>query len=336
MILNGNPPHLITAQKRRGSVVEAQSPIEACLLATQTNALLWATPNVATLETLARSCLKPFQALVLIQALHQANIAIEALPTEALAVSCASHSGQANHIQWVQWVLAKANQSMEQLACGSHVPIDARTAHQLIQANQSPCKLHHNCSGKHAGLLWACHLQGMPVVGYEKPSHPIQQQILAQLQALLPQKTTWTMALDGCTLPSYAFTLLELAELASAFSKQQQGKLLLQAMAAHPHLIAGTGRFDTSLMTATKQAGIEIISKGGAEGLVVLWHLNRQEVAVLKTVSGDGVLRDYAIVRLLRLWGWLEGVALIEPFELETLPTPYATIPSTFELYRYS
>jgi len=298
----------------------------------ENQALLWATPNATTLETLARSCLKPFQAVVLVDSLQNAGIALETLPTQAVAIACSSHSGQAEQVKWVQWLLAQATQSASELACGSHLPIDATTAHQFIKTESSPCTLHHNCSGNHAGLLWACHLQGIPSAGYQDPSHPIQQQLLAQLKALLPQKTNWVMALDGCTLPSYAFTLVELAQLASAFATTPSGTFLLNAMAENPHLVAGTGRFDTVLMQASTQAGVEIIAKGGAEGLVLLWHLQRKEVAVLKTISGDGVLRDFSIVRLLRQWGWLDGVDLIDPFELETLPTPYATIPNTFQL----
>jgi L-asparaginase II len=298
----------------------------------ENQALRWATPNATTLETLARSCLKPFQAVVLVDSLQNAGIALETLPTQAIAIACSSHSGQAEQVKWVQWLLTQATQSANELACGSHLPIDATTAHQLIKTDCSPCTLHHNCSGNHAGLLWACHLQGFSTEGYCDSKHPIQQQIFAQLQALLPQKTNWTMALDGCTLPSYAFTLVELAQLASAFATTPSGVFLLNAMAENPHLVSGTGRFDTVLMQASNQAGVVIIAKGGAEGLVLLWHLQRKEVAVLKVVSGDGVLRDFAIVRLLRQWGWLDGVDLIEPFELDTLPTPYATIPNTFQL----
>jgi L-asparaginase II len=270
--------------------------------------------------------------LVLLAAIEKAVIPINSIPTEALAICCGSHSGQENHVQWVAWVLAQAGLPANELACGSHAPIDAPTAQHLIKTGASPCTVHHNCSGNHAGLLWACQLQGVSTVGYADCSHLIQQQIVAQLQALLPQKTAWEMALDGCTLPSYAFTLVALAQLAGAFSKTQHGIVLLNAMVKNPHLVAGTGRFDTVLMQVCQQAGVDIVSKGGAEGLVLLWHLQRKEVAVLKTISGDGVLRDYAIVRLLRQWGWLAGVSLINPFELDTLPTPYATMPNTFEL----
>lgn len=270
--------------------------------------------------------------MVLVESLQNAGIALETVPTQAIAIACSSHSGQAEQVKWVQWLLAQATQSASELACGSHLPIDVTTAHQLIKMDRSPCTLHHNCSGNHAGLLWACQLQGLSPIRYQDPSHPIQQQLLAQLQALLPQKTNWAMALDGCTLPSYAFTLVELAQLASAFATTPSGVFLLHAMAKNPHLVAGTGRFDTVLMQASNQAGVKIVSKGGAEGLVLLWHLQRNEVAVLKVVSGDGVLRDFATVRLLRLWGWLEGMPLIDPFELDILPTPYATIPNTFEL----
>ncbi|MCX5921041.1 MAG: asparaginase [Candidatus Melainabacteria bacterium] len=310
--------------------MEAQTPVEACLLPWDATSILWATPNASTLQTLARSCLKPFQALVLMQALTQANQSLTSIPTEAFAISCGSHSGQPPQVQWVEWLLNQANHTENHLGCGHHLPIDSATANSLVKADHPPCALHHNCSGNHAGLLWACHLQGISSEGYTAVQHPIQQQILTHLKALLPQKTEWLMAADGCTLPSYAFTLVELAQLAGSFANLPHGDFLLDAMARHPQLVAGSNRFDTVLMEACLQAGVEVVSKGGAEGLVVLWHKPLKQVAVLKTVSGDGVLRDFSIMRLLRLWGWLDGVPPVVPFELDSLPTPYATIPNTF------
>jgi L-asparaginase II len=266
---------------------------------------------------------------VLLNALAQNPAINNTLPLEALAVACASHSGQPCHIQWVTWLLAQAQQEIGALRCGCHPPLHNESALALVQQQKHPVALHHNCSGNHAGLLWACTLLGLPLTEYCTAQHPIQQTVLTHLKQLLPTKQSWHWAADGCTLPSYAFTLLELATLAANFATTPQGQRLLQAMQAHPQLVAGDNRFDTVLM----QAVPNIVAKGGAEGLVLLWHLGLQQVAVVKAISGDGVLRDFATLQLLRAWGWIPTeTPLIEPFELTTLPTPYATIPNTFWL----
>lgn len=251
------------------------------------------------------------------------------VPLEALAVACASHSGQPTHTAWVNWLLANAHATPQCLTCGLHPPLHGGTAQALVQQQIPPAVVHHNCSGNHAGLLWACTLLGVPMAGYCQETHPIQQAVLTRLQQLLPEKLDWLWAADGCTLPSYAFTVLELATLAGRFALTLQGMRLLKAMQAHPQLVAGESRFDTVLMQHVPY----VVSKSGAEGLVVLWHLGLQQTAVIKTVSGDATLREFSTLRLLRAWGWIPPeTPPIIPFELPTLPTPYATIPNTFWL----
>jgi L-asparaginase II len=159
--------------------------------------------------------------------------------------------------------------------------------------------------------------------------------VLTTLQALLPQKRDWAWATDGCALPSYSFTLVELVQLAGALAQSEAGQILLNAMAKHPLLISGAERFDTVVMEAVETATGKpstIISKTGAEGMVLLWHQTLKEVAVIKVISGDSTLRDFSTIRLMRQWGWLGETPFVLPYEADILPTPYATIPNTFFL----
>ena len=42
------------------------------------------------------------------------------------------------------------------LACGPHPPFDDDARRALEEAGREPGRLHHNCSGKHAGMMLLC------------------------------------------------------------------------------------------------------------------------------------------------------------------------------------
>ena len=62
------------------------------------------------------------------------------------------------------------------LRCGSHMPRDRDENRRLTCSDESPCQLHNNCSGKHAGFLTLNqHLRGGP--DYVDADHPVQQAV---------------------------------------------------------------------------------------------------------------------------------------------------------------
>jgi L-asparaginase II len=78
--------------------------------------------------------------------------------------------------------------------------------------------------------------------------------------------------IDGCSIPTYA---IPLPALAFGFAKFGTGtgisrdcavaaQRIWQAVAKHPFMVAGTGRFDTKLMEALRERAFV---KGGAEGV---------------------------------------------------------------------
>lgn len=201
----------------------------------------------AGLVTFPRSSSKPVQALPL-------ALAVPELLDDELAIACASHAGTPEHLAVVERLLARSGSTAADLRCGTHPPFNPEAAADLIRRDEKPTPLHHNCSGKHAGMLLACERNGWPREGYTEHGHPLQVQIRelhAQLGGVgLEDVRAGT---DGCSVPAFALPLhasgrifARLAapqgELASALER------IFAAMTSHSFLIAGPGRLDTTLM----------------------------------------------------------------------------------------
>ena len=224
-----------------------------------------------------RSAVKVLQALPLV-----ASGAADALglSDEELALACASHGGEEAHARTAASMLAKAGVDAGALECGAHWPYNEQAARTLARQEQAPGALHNNCSGKHAGFVClGCRLHGGRedlrgfLAGYVKPGHPVMREVSAAIQAA----TGWDLArsargTDGCSIPTHA---VPLRHLALAFARMAGGQglapdharaalRLRQAVARAPFMVAGTGRFDTRVMTAF---GERVFCKVGAEGV---------------------------------------------------------------------
>ncbi len=115
-----------------------------------------------------RSSCKMLQALPLMESGAGAD-----LRDEQLALACASHQGAALHTGKVAQWLSDLGMSESDLRCGAHDPSDKDERERLIRAGESPCQLHNNCSGKHAGfVMMTRHIGGD--AEYVDPAHPLQ------------------------------------------------------------------------------------------------------------------------------------------------------------------
>ena len=217
-----------------------------------------------------RSAVKALQALPL---LESGCADTYGLTDEEIALACASHSGEAAHVATAASMLAKAGQDAGCLECGAHWPLGDNAARALVAQGRMPSPLHNNCSGKHAGFVClACGLDEDPS-GYVKPTHRVQQVVRAALEDLTGAAHTPDVAgVDGCSIPTYA---IPLPALAFGFAKFGTGhgisrgcaaasRRIREAVAKHPFMVAGTGRFDTSLMEIF---GERAFVKSGAEGV---------------------------------------------------------------------
>ena len=211
-----------------------------------------------------RSAVKPIQALPLIESGAAARFG---LTPEELALACASHSGEPEHVALAAGMLARAGLDETALACGAHWPTNAEAARAVAR----PSALHNNCSGKHAGFLCVACVVGAPTQGYEDAGHCVQREVKAALEDVCGERLD-AAGLDGCSIPTYAISLTGLAR---GFARMATGRglgvqraaaarRLFGAMAAHPFQVAGTGRFDTRAMTLL---GGRAITKTGAEGV---------------------------------------------------------------------
>jgi L-asparaginase II len=255
----------------------------------------------ADLVTFPRSSSKPVQALPL-------ALGAPELPTDELAIACASHAGTPQHLAVVSRLLARSGSTVNDLRCGAHPPFDPAAAADLIRRNEPPTPLHHNCSGKHAGMLLACALNGWPQGGYTAHAHPLQVQIRA-LHAELGGVSLDDVhaGTDGCSVPAFALPLHAPARLFARLAAPT-GELapalerVFQAMTAHPFLIAGPGRLDTALMPLVPG----LAAKVGAEAFygMALRETPRGPLGVaFKVVDGGERARPHVALAVLEALG---------------------------------
>jgi len=218
-----------------------------------------------------RSAIKPLQALYFAE-----SGAIEkyGFDFKDLALSCASHNGERTHTERVVGMLAKADLTHACLECGTQWPKRPEDRAALVLAGESPTALHNNCSGKHAGFICASHHLGEKVEGYILPDHPVQRDLKNILETLSGYTidNPAEMATDGCSIPTYALPLKNLARAFARFAaakdmgraRDQAAHDIHTACTTHPHFVAGKCRFDTEIMAAF---GGSVLLKTGAEGV---------------------------------------------------------------------
>jgi L-asparaginase II len=209
-----------------------------------------------------------------------------------LAVACASHGGDDQHLARVAETLAACGMGEADLGCGPLTPRDARAAAGL---RGPPRRIHHNCSGKHALGLALCVAQGWPVAGYLDAGHPLQRGMRASIaRATQTPSDALPDAVDGCGMRTYA---LGLERLAAGFGRLAAGQLgpegdrVAAAMTAHPALVAYPGAIDTELMAAAPG----VVAKIGAEAVIAIGAPDGRGFA-LKVLDGGGRAVDPAAV----------------------------------------
>ncbi|MEO0370433.1 MAG: asparaginase [Pseudomonadota bacterium] len=265
-----------------------------------------------------RSSAKMIQALPLIES-GAADAA--ALTTEHLALSCASHIGAALHTDAVRAWLDDLGMVDDDFRCGSHMPTDEAALQNLIRAGKSPCQVHNNCSGKHAGFLTLTrHLGAGP--DYIDPDHPVQIACRTAFEEVTGEDSPG-FGIDGCSAPNFATRLhamaRAMARFATATEETTRGRAmrrLWQAMAAHPAHVAGVGKACTELMLAAKEP---FAIKTGAEGFYVGILPSRGLGIALKIDDGAFRASECVIAALLVRLGVLDAA---DPAVLRFLTQP--------------
>ncbi len=241
--------------------------------------------------TFIRSAAKPIQVLPFI-----ASGALEdfKITDRELAVMCSSHNGEPVHIKAVQGILEKGNFSVEDLECGVHLPIDRKSARDLLARGEEPSALHNNCSGKHAGMLLLCRHMGWDHGGYIQKGHPLQNllhETVAQLAGM--SQSCVPVGVDGCGVAVFGLPVYKMAYLFACLANPENlpekfrtpAEKVLKAMEREPYMVAGKGRLCTALL---EQMGNRLVSKSGAEGVYCIGLRNRDLGMAVKIADGNG------------------------------------------------
>lgn len=293
----------------RGGVVESRHRVHAAVVDAH-DELIGGAGDAARV-THWRSCAKPFQVMPLLRTggfddLHWGD--------DELALACASHGGEPEHVAIAERMLAGIGLEEGDLACGPHEPLSSRGAKLLRDTGERPSRLHNNCSGKHAAMLASAHTAGWPLFGYERSQHDVQ-------RCCLKSVAEWSgvsagdigLAVDGCGVVEFVLPLERMARAYARLAREASGgagipQRIVSAMQTRPFLVGGTDRFDSTLIEETDG---RIVAKIGAEGVHSAAILEQGIGIALKVEDGASRAQFPALLRLLQLLDALP----------ETLPT---------------
>jgi len=216
-----------------------------------------------------RSAIKFLQTVPLIE-----SGAIEhyALTDEHIALACASHNGEEVHCELISNWLETIGLDANNLECGATLPMHLPTQYELLARGEGPTRVHHNCSGKHLGLLTTCLHLGDNTNDYRLYRHNAQRrwfEVIESMGSSRVMQLPW--GYDGCGIPCLAMPLQRLALAMARFSdgagqdatRTAAISRIQAAVSAHPYLVAGKERLCTEIMA---RLAPRILVKVGAEG----------------------------------------------------------------------
>jgi L-asparaginase II len=283
----------------RGDILESRHRVHAAV-ADHRGALIGVAGD-SSLVTAWRSCAKPMQAAAFVEAGIPDAVG---WGDDELALSCASHAGEPEHVAIASHMLESLGLEEGDLACGPHEPLSKRGSKLLRDSGLHPTRLHNNCSGKHAAMLAYAVRCGEGALGYQRAEHSVQRAALAMV-------ARWTgipahrvlVAVDGCGVTTFGLPLDAMATAfarfaAAADSGEDVPSRILGAMRSRPFLVGGTDRFDTVMLEETEG---EVIAKIGAEGMHSVAVPTRGLAFAIKVEDGGQRAQHVALIRLLQL-----------------------------------
>lgn len=249
-----------------------------------------------------RSCMKPVQAAVSLDAIGLG----EELPDELVAIACASHDGTPAHVRAVRALLRRAGLDEDALRTPPSRPLEADAAARV----RTPAPVFHNCSGKHAAMLFASARRGWSVETYRVPAHPVQRRVLAAVRLLAGIEPH--VGVDGCGVPVHGMPLRAIATMFARLSApQMQGDLApavaraLAGMRAAPFYVGGRRRDDTAVTTHVP----DVVMKEGAEALDCAVHLGEGIGVAIKVADGGYRAAGPATIEVLTQLGLVPSPA---------------------------
>ncbi|ASK62332.1 L-asparaginase [Virgibacillus phasianinus] len=286
----------------RGGCLESVHEIDVVVVDSMGKVLFsYGDPNR---PTFARSSMKPFQAVPIVESGAVENFSFDAAD---IALFCASHNGEPFHRSRVLSLLEKVGQGEDSLQCGTHIPRDLESYKKLIRNGKELTPVFSNCSGKHTGMLATCVHLNEETKTYRELDHPHQQRILHVISTICDfNKEAIGIGVDGCGVPVHQ---LPLKQIATGFARLSSPEKMIDdtytkalttirdSMMAHPEMVAGTNRFDTDLMKAFDG---KIVAKAGAEGVQCIGLVESGIGIAIKVEDGNGRATSAAAMKVLK------------------------------------
>lgn len=265
----------------------------------------WGDPSVVVYP---RSSLKPMQAVGMVRAGLR-------LPSELLALVCASHDGTPMHLTAAERILASAGLTADDLGNVASLPLDETAAREVLRHGGGPTALQMNCSGKHGGMLATCVCNGWAHdATYLDEAHPLQQAITVAVDELCDERHAH-IGVDGCGAPTHAMSLLGLARAFRAIANGDAGAAgdaVYAAMTEHPVMVGGERRDVTTFMREIPG----LMAKDGADGVFAAALPDGRAIA-LKIADGANRARPPVMVAALARLG--VDVAAVAPLVEEKI-----------------
>jgi L-asparaginase II len=198
-----------------------------------------------------------------------------------LALICASHAGSSAHLEVARSILGAAGLDESALKNTPDKPLDP--IERAAWGDKAPSSLAANCSGKHAGMVATCKVNGWDLASYKVAAHPLQVAIKNEFEKLSGEAIT-KVGVDGCGAPLFAISLTGLATGIRnlMLSDDPVHQEVVNACRTNPVMVSGIGRLPTVLME--KVDGLFV--KDGAEGVMVI-GTRSGEVIVWKMSDGS-------------------------------------------------
>lgn len=297
----------------RGGIVESLSRAYCCIVKS-TGELILSIGNAEQVSFL-RSSAKPLQALSVITSGAADKFGFSA---REISLMSGSHGGEDIHVETVRSILAKIGLNESALQCGAHPPLAQHAREVLQERHIEPQPVHHNCSGKHSGMLaTAVHL-GIDSGNYLSRTSKVQEIILKNIAEIADiDAGKIRMGIDGCTAPVHA---LPMRNAALAFARlvdpdylpvelADAARKVTKSMRECPEMVAATkDRICTELIRGGRKT--ELIAKGGAEGYYAAAWIDQFSGKgmglALKIEDGSQRGRDPLVISLLQKAGALD------------------------------
>ena len=208
-------------------------------------------------EMYPRSAIKSLQAAAMVRNGLKLN-------PEQLALVCASHGGTVRHQEVALEILQSVGLNEKQLLNTPDRPIDHEA--RIAWGANPATSLAANCSGKHAGMLATCVVNGWDTKNYLDVNHPLQIAIAKEITELTGQPIN-RVSTDGCGAPLFSMSTRSIAVAARNMRINHDPVFteLINACLKHPEMILAEGAFDTRMMRAVPG----LFVKGGAENVML-------------------------------------------------------------------